>query len=103
MVRKSRSSNKVKLCIKCGNQKLIYSPGIDIGLFYASCLNCGYKANSVLFPDIDKKKAEKIKVIKGERLDKLLSQNKSWGKTSLLLTVLVAIVFVVMLILLAFR
>ncbi len=61
----------VVLCPKCGNRELNYSPGIDIGLMHAICMNCGYKDNENQFPKLTKKQAAKIKVLKGEKLEKL--------------------------------
>ncbi len=87
-------SNKVKLCPKCANQDLIYSAGIDIGMIYASCGNCGYRANSNAFPDISKKEASKIKVIKGNKLAELQSNNLMHNKISSWTAAIVIIVLI---------
>ena len=74
--------SSVVLCPKCGNRKLTYSPGIDIGLMYAICINCGYKDNESQFPKLTKKQADKIKVIKGKQLEKLQQMHAKRRVTS---------------------
>ncbi|MBI4895587.1 MAG: hypothetical protein HY831_03790 [Candidatus Aenigmarchaeota archaeon] len=78
---KQREEN-IKVCPKCGNQILAYSAGIDIGLIYATCTNCGYRTNQNMFPDIPRKEANKLKVIKGEKLAHLRSKHFFSGAMS---------------------
>ncbi len=96
MVQKKTRKNteKVKVCPKCGNTHLNYSPGIDIGLMYAICLNCGYKANELTFPSLSKKEAAKIKVIKGESLSKLQSKHMLSRNVSMWLAIIVVLLIV---------
>lgn len=79
--RKIKEEN-VKVCPKCGNQVLVYSAGIDIGMIYATCTNCGYRTNQNMFLDIPKKEAKKLKVIQGEKLAELRSKHFFSGAIS---------------------
>ncbi|GEM_PF-3645635 len=90
-----QKEEKIKVCPKCGNQILVYSAGIDVGLIYATCTNCGYRTNQNMFPDIPKIEAKKLKIIKGEKLTHLRSKHFFSGAMSKWLGII--IVFLVIL------
>ena len=100
---KTSKEQKVRLCPKCGNQRLDYSPGIDIGMIYAICHNCGYKANQNMFPDLTKKEAKEIKMIKGNKLMAIYVRNTMINRTSRWVGIIVVVVFAALLLSIIFQ
>ncbi len=91
-----RTQEKVKLCPRCGNDKIIYRPGIDIGMMYGICMNCGFKANEPLFPELSRKDARKIKVKKGKELDDMHRENiKKHSRKKLWMLAAIVIFFII--------
>jgi len=90
------SDEKLRMCPRCGNTKIAYRPGIDIGMMHAICMNCGYNANAPLFPEISSSDAKKIKVKTGKELDEIRHKNaKTRSKKKLLVLAAVVIFFII--------
>ncbi|MBI5061817.1 MAG: hypothetical protein HZB67_05910, partial [Candidatus Aenigmarchaeota archaeon] len=54
-MQKEMAGKKLRVCPRCGNSRLLYRPGIDIGMMHGICMNCGFTANAPLFPELNKK------------------------------------------------
>jgi len=88
------AGNKIKICPKCGSKDMDYSPGMDIGMIYASCANCKFKDNQHSFPMISKEDARKVKVIKGNKLAPIAAKNIMINRSSKWIAVVVIIIMI---------
>jgi ribosomal protein L32 len=92
-----KGETHVKICPRCGNKKIVYRPGIDIGMMHAICMNCGYEANQHLFPNVSKIQAKKIKVVKGKDLDRIRFQNVKFSRKKRILLLGAVLIFLIVL------
>jgi len=82
----SMPKNLVKVCPVCGSRKVSNPIVSSIGNPYYACGNCGY--HSTLFPEVNRKEAEKLEKDSGlrkERFKKYLKGKKVKGPSTIII------------------